>query len=150
LKPKGPNVDWEVDLRFGVRVIIEAKRRPTDLTRSIDSAELKRLSIFDALNKFREPHPPHSVNIGCVRLYGPIGIDVRLAAKSWLAENRHVSAVAFCAQNPDRNLAFAVVCRDGLAYVQELFSRPDREDERYVVLVQHTVEIPWLNLPKLR
>ncbi len=147
-KAKGKNFDWQVNLPASeVTLNLEVKRRPGDVGRSIDVPKLKWKSIFNDIDKFPEPAPPDVLNVGCIRLFGPISRDVRDAAREWLAVTPRVSALVFHGPSVKAHEAFAVITQPGLEYISLFFSPPDHEDSTHVAPFWFARDVPGLSLP---
>ncbi len=144
-KPDGKNFDWRVKLSSGVTLSQEVKRRVGDIGRSIDAPNFKWKSVFNDLAKFPPAAPPDLLNVGCIRLFGPISNDVRCSAQQWLEGNPLVSALAFHAPTPKDGESFAVIAQPGLGYIEHLLARPDHEDEVYIAPFWFARDIPGLN-----
>jgi len=148
---KGKNFDWQVKLpTAGVMLNLEVKRRPGDIGRSIDVPKLKWKSIFNDIDKFPEPAPPDVLNVGCIRLFGPISRDVHDAAREWLAVTPRVSALVFHGPSVKAQEAFAVVAQPGLEFIKLFFHPPDHEDSTHVAPFWFARDVPGLSLPDLR
>jgi hypothetical protein len=147
---KGKNFDWQVRLpAAGVTLNLEVKRRPGDVGRSIDVPKLKWKSIFNDVDKFPEPNPPDVLNVGCIRLFGPISRDVYDAARGWLAATPQVSALVFHGPSLKDHEAFAVIAQPGLEYIRLFFSPPDHEDNTHVAPFWFARDVPGLSLPDI-
>lgn len=145
----GKNFDWQVKLSSGVTLNLEVKRRLSDMARVIDVPKFKWKTVFNDLAKFPPAAPPDRLNVGCIRLFGSISNDVRIAAKQWLEQNPSVSALAFHAPTPKDGESFAVIAQPGLGYIEHLLARPDHEDETYIAPFWFARDVPGLNLPRV-
>jgi len=148
---RGKNFDWQVIIpASAVTLNLEVKRRPGDIGRSIDVPKLKWKSIFEDVDKFPEPAPPDVLNVGCIRLFGPISRDVRDAARAWLAVTPRVSGLVFHGPTSGAYEDFAVITQPGLEYIKLFFNPPDHEDRTYIAPFWFARDVPGLSLPDPR